>query len=512
MTKTQSNTRTQVIKTLINVQQGLSLSNMLDGLLSEVDEDSKSFTHNLLMTTLRHWHATARLVDSLADKPIDEVEVRTTIQVGITQLIYLEVADHASIFETVESVKQLGFERASGLVNAILRKVAKNPAKYRKQCDKKHSLPNWLAKQLKQDWREQYDALCKGLRTTAPMFLRTNARQTSVAEYADKLAEVGINAEIMDLTTQLAGVELAGVEEDGKNGNNEFHVKPIRLAQSQAVAKLPNFDTGMVSVQDAHASIAGGMVKAIADDMLAKQPKQNLHILDACTAPSGKLAHCLEQFDSNQITPVTQQKIGTDKDGNDKFKSEHANPPAELTFTAIDSEASRLQRSRETLARIGLTDEALLICADATNWQANPDDAQQFDIILLDAPCTATGVMRRHPDIGLLRQEDDVEQTVTLQKQILQNMWQQLKPNGVLIYATCSILKDENETQMLAFLADYKDATEMPITGNWGIEQAVGRQCLPLINSAFDAQNPEGQSPEAQIAGDGFYYAVLKKG
>ncbi|WP_434352941.1 transcription antitermination factor NusB [Psychrobacter sp. HD31] len=484
------NSRTAVIKTLINVQQGLSLSNMLDGLLAEVAENSKGFVHNLLLTSLRHWHATARLLDSLADKPIDEIEVRTTIQVGITQLIYLETADHASIFETVESVKQLGFERASGLVNAILRKVAKNPAKYRKACDKKHSLPNWLAKQLKQDWRDQYNELCKGIRVPAPMFLRVNARQSGLQDYAHKLQQTEIEHEILTLSTALNGL----------NDNQEAVISPIRLTQSQSISNLPNFDTGMVSVQDAHASIAGSMVKTIAQDMLANNPNNHLHILDACTAPSGKLAHCLELFDKTDITPVVAKKIGVDKTGNDKVKLIHSEAPSKLTFTAIDSEANRLERSKQTLARLALTDEALLICADATSWQADTENTEQFDVILLDAPCTATGVMRRHPDIGLLRQEDDVEQTVSLQKQILQNLWQQLKPNGVLIYATCSILKDENETQMLAFLADHSDANEVKINADWGIEQAVGRQCLPIDGDL----NKSG--------GDGFYYAVLRKG
>lgn len=491
------NTRTQVIKTLLNIQQGLSLSGMLDGLLNEVDSDSKAFTHNLLLTTLRHWHATARLLDTLADKPIDEIEVRTTIQVGITQLIYLEVADHASIFETVESVKQIGFDRASGLVNAILRKVAKNPAKYRKACDKKHSLPNWLAKQLKQDWRDQYSELCKGIREPAPMFLRTNARQTTPNEYLTLLTNASIDAELININGEL--VSQNNTENGGKDGSTKFHVEPIKLKQSLPINQLPSFDTGMVSVQDANASIAGAMVKTIIENALKTQT-DGLHILDACTAPSGKLSHCLEAFDNSQITPVTQQKIGMDKDGNDKLVAKHSEPLNTLTFTAIDNEATRLERSHNTLARIGLTDEALLLCADATSWQANPDNSQQFDVILLDAPCTATGVIRRHPDITLLRREDDVEQTVSLQKQILQNLWQQLKPNGVLIYATCSILKDENETQMLAFLADHSDANEVKIDADWGIEQAVGRQCLPIDGDL----NKSG--------GDGFYYAVLSKG
>ena len=137
--------RVRVIRTLLAVQNGQSLSSVLDPLLNSLHEGDKGFAHALLLTTLRQWFALERLLDSLADNPIDEIEVRTTILVGLTQLLYLEVADHAAIHETVESVKEIEFAHASGLTNAILRKVAKNPSKFRKKCDKKHSLPNWLA-------------------------------------------------------------------------------------------------------------------------------------------------------------------------------------------------------------------------------------------------------------------------------------------------------------------------------------------------------------------------------
>lgn len=553
--KTQ-NTRTKVIKTLINVQNGLSLSNMLDGLLADVSDADRGFVHNLLLTTLRHWYATARLLDTLADKPIDEIEVRTTLQVGMTQLLYLEVADHASIFETVESVKQLEFERASSLVNAILRKVAKNPNKYRKQCDKKHSLPNWLAKQLKQDWREQYNELCKGLRTSAPMCLRVNARQATVEEYSSQLTKAEIAHEVVDLSLSLQGVALQDLELQKmalqkvakETADKMFHVKPIRLTESIAVNKLPNFATGMVSVQDVHASLAGAMVKVLADAMLESLPQSlsqhalprggesapllekvkslprggrlgggTLHILDACTAPSGKLAHCLEQFASEQIVKVVETKVGMDSKGNDKFLLKHqADSTGNIQFTAIDNEAKRLQRSEQTLERLGLTDEVNLLCVDATDWQLGKTSPEQFDIILLDAPCTATGVIRRHPDISLLRQETDIEATATLQRNILDNMWSQLKTGGYLIYATCSILKAENEQQMQGFLASHDNAKEIKINGNWGIEQAVGRQCLPLISSerigAEKVSSEKISSENESSGGDGFYYAVLRKG
>ena len=164
--------RVRVIRTLLAIQNGQSLASVLDPLLNSLHDGDKGFAHALLLTTLRQWYALERLLDSLADNPIDEKEVRTTIQVGLTQLLYLQVADHAAIHETVEAAKEIEFANATGLINAILCKVAKNPSKFRKKCDKKHSLPNWLAYQLKQDWSEQYDDLMQGLRQPAPMFLR----------------------------------------------------------------------------------------------------------------------------------------------------------------------------------------------------------------------------------------------------------------------------------------------------------------------------------------------------
>lgn len=128
--------RVRVIRTLLAIQNGQSLSSVLDPLLNSLHEGDKGFAHALLLTTLRQWYALERLLDTLADNNIDEIEVRTTIQVGLTQLLYLEVADHAAIHETVEAVKEIDFAHASGLVNAILRKVVKNTNKFRKKCDK----------------------------------------------------------------------------------------------------------------------------------------------------------------------------------------------------------------------------------------------------------------------------------------------------------------------------------------------------------------------------------------
>ena len=500
--------RVRVIRTLLAIQNGQSLASVLDPLLNSLHDGDKGFAHALLLTTLRQWHALARLLDTLADNPIDEVEVRTTIQVGLVQLLYLEVADHAAIHETVEAAKEIEFSHATGLINAILRKVAKNPSKFRKKCDKKHSLPNWLAYQLKQDWSEQYDELTQGLRQAAPMFLRVNSAVSSVEDYQQALDGAEIDADIVELTS---GFNLP-------NSSNTaiattLSTKGLRLHQSTAVNALPDFALGVASVQDMHAQLAAPiinkalMAKISTDkshtDIDSEANNNELHILDACAAPGGKLAHWLELISSNNESSLFHVKQGDAK----------STPViTDIKVTAIDNEAPRIERIRENLQRLNLSQHDLqqaeksvalnIVCADATRWQHGKNkkaatNEPVFDAILLDSPCTATGVIRRHPDISILRTEEDVEQTALLQADILHNLWPQLKAGGYLLYVTCSILKQENVEQMQDFISHHNDAVAIEFTEDcsWGIAQAIGRQCLPIDSES----------------GDGFYYALLHK-
>ncbi|MFT0773154.1 transcription antitermination factor NusB [Psychrobacter aquimaris] len=505
--------RVRVIRTLLAIQNGQSLSSVLDPLLNSLHDGDKGFAHALLLTTLRQWHALARLLDSLADNPIDEVEVRTTIQVGLVQLLYLEVADHAAIHETVEAAKEIEFAHSTGLVNAILRKVAKNPSKFRKKCDKKHSLPNWLAYQLKQDWSEQYDDLTQGLRQPAPMFLRVNSSVTSVEDYQHALDGAEIDADIVELTT---GFKVAN--SSGSATSTTLSTKGLRLHQSTAVNALPDFALGTASVQDMHAQLAAPIInQALMAKLIAESANTNsdndesnnneLHILDACAAPGGKLAHWLELISAND-----QSSLFHVKQDNNGMSSETSPENNNIKVTAIDNEAPRIERIRENLQRLNLSQHDLqqadnsialnIVCADATRWQHGKNkkaatNEPVFDAILLDSPCTATGVIRRHPDISILRTEEDIEQTALLQADILHNLWPQLKAGGYLLYVTCSILKQENVEQMQDFITHHNDAVVIEFTDDcsWGIEQAIGRQCLPIDSAS----------------GDGFYYALLQK-
>ncbi|AMT98293.1 MULTISPECIES: transcription antitermination factor NusB [Psychrobacter] len=489
--------RVRVIRTLLAIQNGQSLSSVLDPLLNSLHDGDKGFAHALLLTTLRQWHALARLLDTLADNPIDEVEVRTTIQVGLVQLLYLEVADHAAIHETVEAVKEIEFAHASGLVNAILRKVAKNPSKFRKKCDKKHSLPNWLAYQLKQDWSEQYDELTQGLRQAAPMFLRVNTAIGSVEDYQHTLDGAEIDADLVELTS---GIHLPNASA------TTLSTTGLRLHQSTAVNALPHFAEGVASVQDLHAQLAAPIINtalmaklsAESSDANDDEKSDELHILDACAAPGGKLAHWLELISSNESSLFHV-----------KQNDESVSMVSKVKLTAIDNEAPRIERIHTNLQRLNLSQHDLqqaeknielnIVCADATTWQGAGKKKSKlvFDAILLDSPCTATGVIRRHPDISILRTEEDIEQTALLQADILHNLWPQLKVGGYLLYVTCSILKQENVDQMQDFMTYYTNvaAIEFSDDCNWGIAQTIGRQCLPI----------DGTS------GDGFYYALLQK-
>lgn len=224
----------------------------------------------------------------------------------------------------------------------------------------------------------------------------------------------------------------------------------IVIEQSVQITELPGYQQGWFSVQDEHAQLCASLLHDLDQKI----------VLDACAAPGGKTAHLLEAFKPEQLI-------------------------------ALDHDAKRLLRVSENISRLQLDALRLeILAADATTWQA-PD---ALDCIVLDAPCSAIGVLRRHPDIRLLRQSTDIAQTVALQQQILKNLWPQLKVGGTLLYITCSILKPENEQQMQAFFAEHANASELKIEADWGIEQAYGRQLLPT----------SGQ-------GDGFYYCRIKK-
>jgi 16S rRNA (cytosine967-C5)-methyltransferase len=232
--------------------------------------------------------------------------------------------------------------------------------------------------------------------------------------------------------------------------NVAFCPEGILVKNGIAVDNLPGFHEGLVSVQDGAAQLAASLL----------QVKPRMRVLDACAAPGGKTAHLLEMHN-------------------------------DIDLLAVEKDASRVIRFNQTMHRLGFSPQVQ--CADATQVQTWWD-GKCYDRILIDAPCSATGIIRRHPDIKLHRQSQDVLLLAEQQKVLLEKLWPLLKPNGILLYVTCSVLPQENVEQMALFLQNHLDAKELPILEAWGLAQKIGRQILP-----------------GQHHMDGFYYARLVK-
>jgi len=300
------------------------------------------------------------------------------------------------------------------------------------QVDADAGWPSWLRERLRNDWPDDYDAIIAASMTPAPLWLRVNRLHGTRAAYAARLQDAGI------ASTVFGGIEDA-----------------LRLEISIAVSALPGFAAGDVSVQD-------GSAQAVAD---ALAPPSGARVLDACAAPGGKAAHLLERDLS-------------------------------LHLTALDVDAKRLEQVRATFKRLGVGAGAMLRVADAADvdawWDGGPD--AMFDAVLLDAPCSATGIVRRQPDVLLHRRASDLDALVILQRRLLDAAWRVLRPGGVLLYATCSILRAENADQVAAFLARTPDAVAEPLDLQYGRTSGAGRQRLP---------GEDGM--------DGFFYARLRK-
>jgi len=413
------------------LQDGQSLTTALESALQPVESGKdKAFIQALCYGVCRTYHRLDFILSELLDKPLKDQDVKALALVGLYQLKYMRVKPHAAVSETVLAARKKPWAKA--LINALLRSYLREQEKLEQNADNVQyaavSHPDWLIKQIEQDWPQQAQQILLQNNQQPPMALRVNLARISRDQYLHQLREEGIVASAV-----------------------HFCPSAIILDKPVAVDLLPGFAEGLVSIQDTAAQLAAGLLDV--------QPGHR--VLDVCAAPGGKTAHILE----------------------------HQSQLKELV--AVDVDESRLQRVSETLQRLKLP--ATLVVGDATNPQTWWDD-QLFDRILLDAPCSALGVIRRHPDIKLLRRAEDIKPLQALQKNILNAVWPLLAPGGIMLYATCSILKQENELQIDAFLAENPDAVELPIDAVWGFAGSHGRQIMT------------GES-----AMDGFYYAKLGK-
>ncbi|MCD9032992.1 16S rRNA (cytosine(967)-C(5))-methyltransferase RsmB [Luteimonas sp. Y-2-2-4F] len=351
--------------------------------------------------------------------------LRALLHAGFAQLDPLGLPAHAAVAATVEAARALGRAHQAGLVNALLRRAQREGLP---PASAEAAWPDWLRARVAADWPDAAAAVFAASAVAAPMWLRVNRRRGDREAYQARLQAAGIAAEAP------AGPADA-----------------LLLRTPVAVAALPGFDDGEVSVQD-------GAAQRVAD---ALAPAAGACVLDACAAPGGKAAHLLERDTS-------------------------------LRLTALDLDAGRLARVGETLRRLRL-EGPVLRQADAARPQDWWDGAP-FDAVLLDAPCSSTGVVRRQPDILLHRRPSDLDALVALQARLLDACWRTLAPGGALLYATCSVLAAENAGQVAAFLARTPDAAAEPLDEALGRAAGAGRQRLPGEDDM-----------------DGFFYARLRK-
>lgn len=418
------------------IDQGRSLSDELPKQQDKLIGKDKGLLQEICYGVLRYLPELENDVRHLVKKPIKGKQrvFHFLLLVGVYQIRYMRIPDHAAVSETVAATKPLKNSHMKSLVNAVLRGFLRSQEAGDKVNEKlaapiKYNHPGWFIKKVQEGYPEKWEAILEANQQKPPMWLRVNQQHHTSEEYQALLSE--------------AEIEIATVEPKSQ---------AIALAKPLDVAKLPGFDQGWVSIQDGAAQQAARLLDCQPNDV----------VLDCCAAPGGKTCHIIEQT------------------------------PDIASITAIDIEEDRLTRVHENLARLNLSAEVIAADAASKDWWSG----EQFDRILLDAPCSGTGVIRRHPDIKWLRKADDIDNLVILQQQILDNIWSLLKPGGTLLYATCSILPQENNQQITRFIEQNNDAQLVAIDGlnSSANDGVVGWQLLP------DTENM-----------DGFYYAKLLK-
>jgi len=413
------------------VDQGKSLSDVLPKAQFQFPLPAdKALLQEICFGVLRHLPQLDFVCQQLMAKPLIKKlrPLQFLIYVGIYQLKFLRIPDHAAVGETVEAARALKGESMTKLINGVLRSVQRKPELFdvsQAPLPVQTNHPSWLVQSLQTAYPEQWQAVIDANQQKAPLWLRVNVQRCSIQQLCEAFTAAGIAYSQPESELPQA----------------------ILLEQAIDVTVLPGYAEGWFAVQDIAAQYAALFLAPLNSDRL----------LDACCAPGGKTGHLLELA-----------------------------PDADLL--ALDKDPQRLVRVRENLIRLG--HQAEVKAGDA----ATPNqwwDGELYDRILLDVPCSATGVIRRHPDIRWLRKAADIPALATLQQQILIQIWPLLKPGGILLYATCSVLPQENQQQIAQFLAHHSDAT--PVALGLGVNDSQW-QILPGEHSA-----------------DGFFYAKLQK-
>jgi len=401
---------------------------------------SRGLKRSLAYGTLR-WHfRLIAVLSRLADRPVRDLQprLRALLEVGLFQLLSGETAEHAAIAETVNAARELGFRRAAGFVNAILRRFQREReallAAVDTTLDVRTAHPRWLVDALSRERPDAVEAILEANNRHPPMWLRVNRQRSSMAACRAALEGAGWQVTAHPLAPDALCIE-----------------------PPADVWAVPGFGAGLLSVQDAAAQLAVELL----------DPVPGERILDACAAPGGKTCHVLERTGGR------------------------------AAVTALDISETRLGRVRGNLERLGLdADVRTGDAAEPAGWW----DGRPYRRILLDVPCSATGVIRRHPDIKVLRREGDIRGLALRQAALLRSAWRLLEPRGRLLYTSCSVLRAENEAVVAEFLREVPGVVDRTpeLTRGWpGRSGPAGPGYLV-------------QPGEAGM--DGFYYACLERG
>lgn len=396
------------------------------------DPRDRALLTALLNDGARWWLRFDAALDRLLDKPLrrKEPEVHALLVLGLVQLDILQLQDYAAVAATVEAARALNRPRLAGLVNAVLRR-----------------------------WQRERTTLLAELdaqletRYAMPTWL-TQAIHTNWPAQAEAVLADGNREPPLMLRANRRRVARDVLLEQLRSGGYTADPHPwladgIVLPHSSDVTRMPGFAQGLFAVQDGAAQVAADLLDV----------RNGQRVLDACAAPGGKACHALER--------------------------------ADIALTAVEFDATRATRIRQNLERLGLTaDVRLGDAGDPSGWW----DGKPFDRIMIDAPCSATGVLRRRPDVRLHRRASDLAALVAQQQRILAALWPLLAPGGRLVYVTCSLLRAENEAVVAPFLAGHDDARVIPVQLSAGQAAAVGWQILPGDGDL-----------------DGMYYAVLER-
>lgn len=480
------------------IQKKSSLTHYLQALKIKDFKNKKdfSFCKALCFGFFRNFFELEAITNQLLQKPIPNKNyiIKIIIMIGIYQMQHMRIPKHAAIFETVNAVKCFQLKWAANLVNAVLRNFDKNKTNILNKINSletvKFQHPSWFIKTIKKYYPEHWQEILNYNNMPPPQTIRINLKKISKNKYIELL-----NKEQISFL-------------DSKLNNTGLIIEP-----AVDVSKLPKFEEGFCSIQDLSAQFAATLLELKPNDI----------VLDACCAPGGKTCHILELAPNIQAlfaVDISEKKLKLVKQN--LIRLQLTDPKDNLI---IHTEKSNLKLQSSTLQKINTsktikennpTNKKILknananankhslkqnehypllklIASDAKHINALSNNTL-FDKILLDAPCSATGIIRRGPDIKTHRTLEDIKKLGSLQYELLETLWKSLKSGGILLYSTCSIMPQENYLVVKKFITNNADAVIKKLKIPCSHNMPCGQQILP---SSFNT--------------DGFYYAKLQK-